>query len=398
MTETSIAEQVVCPTARKAEAIRYFKILGHEFNAGRTLPTAKCRYERWDGIEALADWAIDNSPPPAVPSQDQGVFLVINEIDEQSFLDFANGQGDGKTIADCHIARRTEFYVDVDPIRVDPLGGKVCATDAERAWAEAAMEMVLMVAGLHGFPEPLVVDSGNGFQIYYRVDLPNDDASKKLIKGVLEAFAKIIDCDLGTADKSVGNASRLARIPGTYNRKGNHTAERPHRLATIIRAPADDALTVISPETLEAFVATIGAADGGSAKRLPGQPEICRLDLDETTFSGVVHDIVDYLKIHDAPPVQQIVPAARHTKIELSYCPFKGPAHQDGDPAVLAWRSGGIGFKCFHDKCEGRGWDALQALVEGAVPKQDARRICQIQLRQDLAKSQRPPGFGQGVL
>ena len=117
------------------------------------------------------------------------------------------------------------------------------------------METVLMVAAAHGFSEPMVVDSGDGYQIHFRVDLPNDDESKAIIKSVLQAFAAIVDCERGHIDTSVCNAARLARLPGTFNRKGEHSPERPYRLSRIVIAPDDGILLVTDVAALRTFAA-----------------------------------------------------------------------------------------------------------------------------------------------
>jgi P4 family phage/plasmid primase-like protien len=55
-------------------------------------------------------------------------------------------------------------------------------------------------------------------------------------------------------DKAVHNPSRIARIPGTWNRKGPDTPERPHRLATLISVPdpwEPFKLVAVTPEPAE---------------------------------------------------------------------------------------------------------------------------------------------------
>ena len=50
----------------------------------------------------------------------------------------------------------------------------------------------------------------------------------------------------------------------------------------------------------------------------------------------------------------------RFIRIPLPYCPFKGPEHTDGRTAILIWRDGTIGAKCFHEKCKRLGWADMQ--------------------------------------
>ncbi len=56
----------------------------------------------------------------------------------------------------------------------------------------------------------------------------------------------------------VSSAAQLDRLPGTWNRKGPHTAERPHRRATIVSVP--DTIEVVPIELLEALAGPAQAA------------------------------------------------------------------------------------------------------------------------------------------
>jgi putative DNA primase/helicase len=340
---------------RRADARRYFRILDHARNALRTLEPVRYQYGGWEDLDDLTEWAIAQTPSAGDPANPMGVFVVINDVEESAFTDFANGRASSSTVGDQHIARRTEFYIDVDPARIGSDTKKCCATENERDWAEATMERVIMVTALHGFPPPMVVDSGNGFQIYYRVDLPADEESASLIKSVLTAVNGFVGCDRGKVDTSVGNASRLARVAGTYNCKGPHTADRPHRLCTIVSAPPDDKLELTSIDVLRAFVAAFASTEK-AASESPGKTR----QLDQETFGRVTKEIVDYLAGTDAPAIRSVDHDIDKTVITFVHCPFRGPGHDDGAAAVLQWSSGAIGFKCFHSKCEDQNWNTLQ--------------------------------------
>lgn len=54
-------------------------------------------------------------------------------------------------------------------------------------------------------------------------------------------------------DLSVWNAARLVRVPGTLNRKGDHTVDRSHRPAHIIEVAGD--LTPTPHELLKQLAA-----------------------------------------------------------------------------------------------------------------------------------------------
>lgn len=337
-------------------AAQFLKLLDHPRMVVRTLPDSKELYGEWSDLDDFASVATRLSQPPENPYSAAGVYVIVNPTSEDAFFGFANGQGAGKAIADRHIGRRTDIYIDVDPARLHPDGGKVCANESERETAEAAMERVVMLGAFHGFSEPMVVDSGNGFQIHYKVDLPNDDESKTLVKSLLNAFASVIDCNEVHIDTSVNNAARLARLPGTYNRKGTHTEDRPHRLASIVSAPIAGIMRVTDAEVLRQFAARHVKATA-VASTLPNDvlPEIT-----SELRAELVDELLEYLQSNGAPPVTHVADSDEKTVINFAYCPFRGPEHTDGAPGILLWKSGSISFHCFHSKCEEATWTKLQ--------------------------------------
>lgn len=145
------------------------------------------------------------------------------------------------------VVQRRWLFIDVDSVK-DAAHKDDPATDAEKAasW-ETAWLVVDHLAGL-SWPAPLVIDSGNGWHLYYRVDLPNDEESRELVRGVLYALAAKFDGPAGEIDRSVHNADRLGKVPGTMARKGTPSTDRPHRRCRIRHMPAT--LDVVTPELL----------------------------------------------------------------------------------------------------------------------------------------------------
>jgi hypothetical protein len=138
---------------------------------------------------------------------------------------------EGTLAKDKDVLARRWLLVDADPVR-DP---QVSATDAENA---AAWETILAVrdylTGI-GWSPPIPADSGNGFHLLYRVDLPAEDGG--LVKRCLEALAKQFDNEHVIVDPGVYNPSRICRVPGTWARKGDNVPERPHRMARFLEVP-----------------------------------------------------------------------------------------------------------------------------------------------------------------
>ena len=69
------------------------------------------------------------------------------------------------------LCERRWLLIDVDPER--PSG--ISATDAEKAAAQKKAREIYRFLKERGWPEPVVADSGNGYHLLYRIDLPCDD-------------------------------------------------------------------------------------------------------------------------------------------------------------------------------------------------------------------------------
>jgi len=160
------------------------------------------------------------------------------------------------TAGDSHIAHRDSLLIDCDPVRV-PGHDLDCATDQEKAEARTVADATAVFLGQLGWPAPAVVDSGNGYQLRYRIDLPTGQESLQLVSRCLRALASRFDTKTASIDSSVKNAARVCKFPGTLNAKGPGTAERPHRLARLLSAGDG---TVVPKERLEALAAMVPAA------------------------------------------------------------------------------------------------------------------------------------------
>ena len=123
--------------------------------------------------------------------------------------------------------------MDCDPAR--PADSN--ATDAEKA---AAWDPALRVRGFltaRGWPAPAVADSGNGYHLLYRIDLPNDPAADRLVCGVLRALARRFNSPAVKIDTTVSNAARITKLYGTPTRKGVDAPERPRRPSRLLETP-----------------------------------------------------------------------------------------------------------------------------------------------------------------
>ena len=83
----------------------------------------------------------------------------------------------------------------------------------------------------------MIVMSGNGYWVLYRIDLPNDPESANLLKTVLAALGNELDTPLAHVDPTVYNTARIMPLPGTLKAKGDETTDRPHRRVELLSAP-----------------------------------------------------------------------------------------------------------------------------------------------------------------
>lgn len=163
------------------------------------------------GFKALAKYAREISP------RAEGVYFTLNPFDPP-------GSG---AVRDVDVLARKWLLIDVDPVR--PAGTSATEHEKQAAWQVAfAIRNRLDDAG---WPEPILADSGNGWHLLYRIDLPAADGG--LVAAVLKTLAGLHDTASAKVDTTVGNPSRICKLYGTIARKGEPTPDRPHRTAWI---------------------------------------------------------------------------------------------------------------------------------------------------------------------
>jgi hypothetical protein len=152
------------------------------------------------------------------------------------------------------VLQRRWLLIDMDPVK--PAHAKAASA------ADAEKDAVVLLSGEvrrwlkdQGWCEPVVIDSGNGVHLLYRVDLPNDAHARALCMGLLRGLGERFASYSATIDKSVHNAARIAKLPGTWARKGKDTEERPHRLCRLLEVP--EAVQVTPAEKLQQTLAQL---------------------------------------------------------------------------------------------------------------------------------------------
>jgi hypothetical protein len=189
------------------------------------------------------------------------VCLTLNPLNPDLLARRANRvafANKGEAAADKDVVARRWLFVDVDPVRP----GGISATDQEKAAARVTIDMVSQQLSSIGWPDPILADSGNGYHLLYRVELPADDGG--LAQRVLQALADRFDCKQAKIDTQVANASRLVKAYGTMARKGDEIKGRPHRPSRILVVPSNG--QVVPRELLESLAGEIGTSSPKSPK------------------------------------------------------------------------------------------------------------------------------------
>jgi hypothetical protein len=150
-----------------------------------------------------------------------------------------DGEARPKLTGDTDVTARRYLLIGVDPTRP----AKVSATDAEKSAAAAVADAVRSYLAGHRWRAPLVVDSGNGFHLYYRLPelLPGGPADSQTDPAavLLRVLKARFDTEAASIDGTVFNPSRIMKVPGTVARKGEPTPDRPHRPCTVLEVPGD---------------------------------------------------------------------------------------------------------------------------------------------------------------
>jgi hypothetical protein len=281
---------------------------------------------------------IDSVPKELEKIEAKGIYFTPNPVNPALLARAANRikpAGKNESTADSDILCRRWLLIDCDAVR--PSG--ISASNEEH---EAALYKAIEISdGLSsmGIPEPVMIDSGNGAQLMYRVDLPGEDDD--LIKSLLEALVPA-GSDEVKIDLSVHNPARIWRLPGTMNCKDDDIPERPHRMAKFISVP--DILEVVPVEKLQEIA--------GKNTHKPASTESLISDFDIESW------IAQYCLDVEGPE-----PWKDGRKWIFPVCPFN-EAHDNSSAVIIEQPSGAIAFKCHHDSCVANDWYALRELKE----------------------------------
>ena len=251
-----------------------------------------------------------------------------------------------RTAKDADISERNTYLIDCDSIREKGTP----STPEHRAAALALATTVQAFLAKRGWPEPIILDSGNGVHLLYKGDRSGTKGS--LWDVALRYLSKTLSTEGAKVDVAVFNPARISRLPYILNKKAG-------RDASVISYPA-----IFKPVAYNLIygLALEGDASAGSrATRYLTRP-------------GLAPDFDPQELIDEFPEVLHgdgVTEKDGAIYYSLSECPFKGDgeAHRGqgvgvGKTAIILWPDG-IGFRCFSDHEEPHSFvDLLRLLYE----------------------------------
>lgn len=284
-------------------------------------------------------------------SEGAAVYVVMNRIDPQLLGRYANRieRYASATATDANVLRRRWLLLDFDPVRPK----ETSATDAQIEAAKQRATSVYKALRQAGWPDPATARSGNGFHALYPVDLPNDEASRDLIKGALEGLSSRFSDQAVKIDVAVFNAARIVKLYGTVACKGDSTELTPWRLSSIVFAP--ERTTTVTEDQLRAAAPKREAPRASPANRT----RVPRFDLEDFLARLGIEYVAD---THEGSE-----------RFKLAHCPFN-PEHRRGEAAIFRKPSGALGFKCQHESCSERRWQDVRELIDGPQKRRTTQR------------------------
>lgn len=310
----------------------------HEVRVLRPSGIAVGYFDSWDA--ALR--TIENEPSPY-----KAAYFTLNPIhpgklpasitvNPQTLTPTRNTAGDGDMLC------RTLLLVDLDPVRKP--GNN--STDSEKQSAGDEAERVREYLNSRNWPEPVICDSGNGWHLQYRIELPNDEHATELVRGALARLKQLFPM----VDAGNFNASRLCKLYGSWARKGEHSEERPWRRSAIVEAGSG---VVVTEEQLRSLVP--------ASLTVPASPR----QAEDVKLSSLLGFLDHYGVATRSDPRE--VTGGWQVEIE---CPWSAE-HSSESPrdTVVSFIAGiGNGFKCFHSHCTDRRWRDFRAEMEKRNP------------------------------
>ncbi len=262
---------------------RFSELRENEFLGIRTIKQLGNSKEILNGLYNNYDCAVKDVIDKAGSSQ---IYCGLNPIQQIQGL-MINGLASGNGFSDVHVARIIYALIDVDPARA----ANTASTQTELQHAWNVIKKISDFLNAKGVIHR-TFGSGNGFHILIRVPSYMIDGKSKL-KSFLEYLDGRFSTPEAHVDTTVHNPSRICRMFGTLNIKGQSSLERPHRMSFEVDPKLE---AILEYDILNIFADEIFQYSGTSSinnlKRKSEQPR-GKGNLSQKTLDFIAHGEVD---------------------------------------------------------------------------------------------------------
>lgn len=276
----------------------------------------------------------------------KGVYFTANPVKHDLLYRRANkidrAQRNCST-TDADIVSRRWLLIDCDAKRISGIS----STNEEHQYAIDKAYKIVSLFKDAGWEEPIIIDSGNGAQLMYKIDMPADDGG--IIKKLIADISKYESDEHVDIDTTVFNAARIWRLPGTMNCKGENAKVRPHRMSHFLQNDTEKMITISSEQL----------------KLAAGWSEQTEEKANYTPFATpVTSDFnIDNWISQYCPELGSSISWLGGRKWIFDTCPFNDQ-HTDKSAVLIEMPNGAICFKCHHNGCSNNDWHALRDLRE----------------------------------
>ena len=247
---------------------------------------------------------------------------------------------------DAEIIEYRLLPLDCDPVRP----AHISSSDEEKDAALRLATAIRTWLSERNIPT-ILADSGNGYHALVRIQLPVNKDTTALVQGILAGMAGMFDTDVVKVDRKTFNPSRILKAYGTVARKGDHTADRPWRVTSILDFP--EGLRTVEENELRSLLAELPKPVQNTDKVSDSEIENKAIKMEFfMAEAGISHrGRMDYMG---------------GFKWQLEACPFN-PDHVAPDSFTFISADGPIGFSCSHNSCAENKWKQFRALLEKRI-------------------------------
>jgi hypothetical protein len=281
----------------------------------------------------------------------------------------------GRGVKRHHIGRYRWLVVDIDTLRPDK--AKTNATEEEKQSSFVTADALRSYLRETGWPEPALCDSGNGWHLVWRVDMPNTQEDFELLHSCLVVLAAKFNNQTADIDTSLAEPEQIIKLWGTMTRKGENTPDRPWRRSCVVSLPKE--FEVVTPELLHALAAQAPVRVATKKKRGSKYP-IVHYDFEPEDFFEWCQENLpkEYQEFFCRDCDADRNDADGHHYV-MDGC-FWAERKHSGDRRKTEFILGRtFGWKCFSDDCDGvRIGDILRKMTKlagkpypGQIWKQD---------------------------